>query len=115
MATLLGELTFLGVTGGVARLVGPREMVQAARAKVADLEALFRQAVGSPVKVQIESAGGDLREVAAEMGADRAPSLAAPQTPKASMQEHPLVRQAVEQLGATLVRVQPRVKPPSES
>lgn len=114
MATLLNELTCLGVTGGVARLVGPRDMVQAARAKAGDIEALFRQATGEPVRVQIEGMGGgaEVREPAAEPAL--AAREAAPAAPRTPMQEHPLVRQAIEQLGATFVRSQPRVRPPSE-
>ena len=112
MATLLNELTCLGVSGGVARLVAPRDMVQAARAKTAEIEGLFRQVLGSVVKVQLEGAGGEVREIVADSGS--ALAEAAPAAPRASMQEHPLVRQAIEQLGATFVRAQPRVRPPSE-
>lgn len=115
MATLLNELTCLGVAGGVARLVGPRDMVQAARAKAADIEALFRQATGEAVKVQIEGMGGGGAAVAEVREAAETPRPAAePATPRAPMQEHPLVRQAIEQLGATFVRAQPRVRPAGE-
>lgn len=112
MATLLNELTCLGVAGGVARLVGPRDMVQAARAKAADIEALFRQATGEAVKVQIEGMGGGAAEVREAEAPRAAAEPAAP--PRAPMQEHPLVRQAIEQLGATFVRAQPRVRPAGE-
>lgn len=111
IATLLGELTFLGLREGVARLVGPREMVVAARNKITEIESLFRQATGSPVRVQIEAASAEVRE---PMAGDPS-ALAAPAAPRAPMQEHPLVRQAIDQLGATLVRIQPRVKPPGAS
>jgi len=112
-ATILGDLTFLGLSAGVARLVGPREIVQAAKTRLADLELLFRKASGGPVKVQIEPVAGEMRSdsPAIETGLDAPAALA---TPKASMQEHPLVRKAIDQLGATLIRVQPRIKPPSE-
>ena len=110
MAAILGDLTFLGLSAGVARLVGPRDVVQAAKSKLADLELLFRQASGGPVKVQVEPMAVEVRAdaPAAESG------LSVPVTPKVSMQEHPLVRKAIDQLGATLIRVQPRIKPPGE-
>ena len=113
MATILGELTFLGLSAGVARLVGPREIVQAARAKIVDLESLFRQATGGPVKIQIEPTASESRSDIPEPE----PGLSVPAVqvmPKASMQEHPLVRKAIDQLGATLLRVQPRIRPPGE-
>jgi hypothetical protein len=114
MATILCDLSFLGMSAGVARLVGPREIVQAAKAKIADLELLFRKASGGPVKVQIEPLVSEMRPeaVAPETGLGT-PTL--PATPKVSMQEHPLVRKAIDQLGATLIRVQPRIRPPGET
>jgi hypothetical protein len=123
MAALLGELTFLGLAQGTARLVGPRPMVQAARAKAQDIEALFRQAAGRPIKVVIEGAGapvpvppGDARRrPAGPPPAAAAEPDPAPAVPQAPIQEHPLVRQAIEQLGATFVRAQPRVRPAGET
>lgn len=111
LSAIVGELTFLGLAAGVARLVGPRDIVQAARMKLAELESLFRQASGSPVKVQMEAAASEVREQSA------GPSLASPaqpQAPRMSMQEHPLVKKAISQLGATWVRAQPRIRPPGE-
>ena len=83
---------------------------------------MFRQATGERVKVQIEgmggagpgmgSVGGETAEV--REAAEAARPAAEPATPRAPMQEHPLVRQAIEQLGATFVRAQPRVRPAGE-
>jgi hypothetical protein len=111
LSAIVGELAFLGLAAGVARLVGPRDIVQAARMKLTELENLFRQASGSPVRVQIEAAASEVREQ------NSGPGLATPaqpQAPRVSMQDHPLVKKAMAQLGATWVRAQPRIRPPGE-
>jgi pyruvate/2-oxoglutarate dehydrogenase complex dihydrolipoamide acyltransferase (E2) component len=123
LTTVLNDLTFLGIGQGVARLVGPRDIVAAAKSRISDLEAHFRQVVGTPIKVQIEPTASDVTPAAPAPALAPQPATAAPTDPHAGanpagprvpMHEHPLVRKAIAELGATLLRVQPRVRPPSE-
>lgn len=97
---MIEQLTLLGERDGVATLTGPREVVLAAQNRRADLEAAFYAATGLRLKVEL---------IVPEPTAAPTPVESAPA--RRSMQEHPLVQQAINELGAVFMREAPRSRP----
>ena len=93
----LSELELESLASGQATLVGPASIISAAQTKLNDLEQLFARVTGRPIRVALRP---HEPTAAAEREAPRAPAA-----------DHPLVRQAIEQLGARIVAVHPRSRP----
>lgn len=118
MAALVEELSLHRVEGGKAFIVGRREMVQAASVKLADVEALLTRAWGTrvgvvltPIDAAEQTSRGGVSPGDSGPRAGREPGIreAAPDD-RPAMQDHPLVRRAIDQLGARLIMVQPRTR-----
>jgi pyruvate/2-oxoglutarate dehydrogenase complex dihydrolipoamide acyltransferase (E2) component len=108
MRMLIGNMKLVDIAEDRAVVSIHEEMRPLAERSERELSAVLEAAWGRPVRVEI--AGAPARpepEPAAQ--AESAPPPAAPApAPKAAVAEHPLVRQAIELFGATLVGVQPR-------
>ncbi|MEK6703347.1 MAG: hypothetical protein AABZ53_13870 [Planctomycetota bacterium] len=97
LGAMLSELELESFADGKATLIGPASIVSAAQTKLTDLEQLFARVTGRPIRVALRA-----HEPAA---------AAAREAPRAPAADHPLVRQAIEQLGARIVAVHPRSRP----
>ena len=89
---------------GTATLHGSREVVQAATSRRAELEAALSKLAQRPVRVEFSIAQAPAPQTTID------PSLPA----RRPMQDHPLVRTAIEELGAVFVREAPRGRPPPQ-
>lgn len=96
---LFADLRPLGFAPGVLRAHVPAGMKPAAESLLPEITALLRATVGD------EAARVEL--VAPEV------TLARAEPASASIAEHPLVKEAIELLGARVVGVYPRTKPPA--
>ncbi len=94
---MLTDLALDQLTAGNATLSGPASIVAAAQSKTSDLEQLFERVTGRPVRIALRA---------------HEPPPAEQQPARAPAADHPLVRQAVEQLGARIVAIHPRSKSP---
>lgn len=117
VAALIEELSLHRVEGSRVFVVGRREMIQAASVKLADVELLLARAWGTRVTVVLtpidadQVAGGNVvtGDGVSRAGREAGPREAASDD-RPAMQDHPLVRRAIEQLGARLITVQPRTR-----
>ena len=101
MGALVEQLTLERVEGGVAVLTADPSVAVTARSRAAELEQLASRAWQARVTLRI-------------VDAEAPAPPAGEETTRVSMSEHPLVRLAVDELGARLIAVQPRARPPRE-
>lgn len=99
LAAAIEQMSLLDVRDGAVVLTGPREVMMAAQHRRTELSSSFFAATGLQLKV----------ELIVPDAVTPAPTEVQPA--KTSMQEHPLVRQAISELGAVFVREAPRAKP----
>jgi len=108
LRVLLGDMSLSRIDGDTAIVSVTPLMFPAANAYASDLGQAFKTAYGIDLSVRFESAV-QLSDAAVQSGA-ASPAAPTTEPPKTNAAEHPLVRQAIELLGARLVSIRPRVR-----
>ncbi len=107
MRMLVGGLKLVTKDDERAVLAVSDEMRTAAQSAERDLCTLLSVAWGQSLKVELTSATGERLEAAPQAVKEAPPNPAAPLPP---IQDHPLIRDAVELFGAKVISTQPRKK-----
>lgn len=99
LEVLIGDMTLREATSDTAVVVVDPKLLGAARTHSRDLESALGAAFGRTMKIDLQPAA--TVEVATEQEAAK---------PRTNMQEHALVKQAIQLLNARIVSVGPRQK-----
>lgn len=97
---ILSEARVAGVAGGVVSILVKPTLLGPAQQSISEIEAILSEVSGEALRVEVA-----LDELAAAAAVESAPTV--------DIQNHPLVKQAIELFGGKVISTGPRRKPPA--